>query len=77
MTPEQRLAVQQEQQYTQSDSLGYTENRSRANSVNARFDDVGEAWKGAKKWVTQKGEEVGERVGGLHGRVWDSVGGRK
>ena len=77
MTSEQRFAVQEENQRNQSDSLGYTGNRSRTGSNGAGFEDIGEAWEGAKKWVMQRSEEVGEKMGELHGRVWEGVGGGK
>ncbi|KAL9101973.1 MAG: hypothetical protein Q9163_002831 [Psora crenata] len=77
MTAEQRLALHHEEHRHQSGSLGYTDNRPRAGSASARFDEIGEAWEGAKKWVMQKGGEVGEKVGELHERVWESVAGDK
>ena len=76
MKPEQRLALQQGRN-SASESLGYTENRSRAGSTSAKLEEAGEAWEGAKKWVMQKGGEVGDKVEELHGRVWESFGGGK
>ncbi|KAL9125275.1 MAG: hypothetical protein Q9217_005500 [Psora testacea] len=77
LKPEQRFAVEQEERLNHSDSLEYPESRPRVGSASARFDEVGEAWEGAKKWVAQKGGEVGQKVGELHERVWESVGSRK
>ena len=82
MTPEQRFAVRREEHGEQagiSTDLGYTPNRSRSGSTSANIaiDEV-------KKWASEiggqlneKGGQLAEQLGELHGKIWETVQGKK
>ena len=76
MTAEQRLAMMQQEPGNESSNLpdpvlGYVPNRARSES-SASAVTGGDIWEGAKKYLGQVGEKVGE----VEGKTWDWINGK-
>ncbi|KAG8534127.1 uncharacterized protein KY384_000971 [Bacidia gigantensis] len=72
MTAQQRSATQPD---SSPSSLGNLDGRysDEANTLH----EVGEAVDKAKHWAAEKGTQLAENAGTLHGKVWDTLQGKK
>lgn len=79
LTPDQRFAIQQEENGYQCGlpaPLGARHSRHGSSNSIGRLEEASEVWNSTKKWVTQKGGEIAEQLGDMHGKAWDAIEGK-